>query len=262
MIAKTAKIHASAIIEKGAIIKENAFIGPFCYIGANVKVGEGTILRSHVVINGHTNIGKNNYIYQFSSIGEANQDLKYSNEPMRVEIGDNNQIRESVTIHRGTLKGGGITKIGSNSLFMINVHIAHDCIIGNNCIFANNVILGGHVTVDNFVVIGGLTAIHQWCTIGTHVMIGGCSGIVKDIPPYILAQGNHATPFGINSKGLRKRGFSNESLYAIYTAYKLLYRSGKKLNEVKPKIKDLAEKFNEIQPFYNFFDRSTRGVIR
>ncbi|MDU3078036.1 MAG: acyl-ACP--UDP-N-acetylglucosamine O-acyltransferase, partial [Mixta calida] len=152
MIDATAVIHPSSIIEEGAVIGARVHIGPFCYIGANVEIGEGTVLKSHVVVNGHTRIGKDNIITQFASIGEVNQDLKYAGEPTRVEIGDRNSIRESVTIHRGTVQGGGVTRIGSDNLLMVNAHIAHDCIIGNRCIFANNATLGGHVTVDDFAI--------------------------------------------------------------------------------------------------------------
>lgn len=262
MIDQTAIIHPSSVIGKNAIIGANVHIGPFCYIGSNVNIGNGTILTSHVVVNGHTRIGENNHIYQFASIGEVNQDLKYHGEPTRVEIGDRNCIRESVTIHRGTIQDNGITTVGNDNLLMINAHIAHDCIVGNYCIFANNVTLGGHVTIDDFTIIGGMTAIHQWCTIGSHVMIGGCSGVNQDVPPYIMAQGNHAMPFGINIEGLKRRGFSKEALYAIRYAYKLLYRSGKTLDQVRPEIAMLAKQYREVQLFYDFFARSTRGLIR
>ena len=262
MIDATAVIHPSSIVEEGAIIGARVHIGPFCYIGANVEIGEGTVLKSHVVVNGHTRIGKDNIITQFASIGEVNQDLKYAGEPTRVEIGDRNSIRESVTIHRGTVQGGGVTRIGSDNLLMVNAHIAHDCIIGNRCIFANNATLGGHVTVDDFAIIGGMTAVHQFCIIGAHVMVGGCSGVAQDVPPYVIAQGNHATPFGINIEGLKRRGFDKEALHAIRAAYKLLYRSGRTLDEVKPEIEALAEKYTEVKPFYDFFARSTRGLIR
>jgi len=152
----------------------------------------GTELKSHVVINGYTKIGQDNKIYQFASIGEDNQDLKYQGEPTRTEIGDRNRIRESVTIHRGTVQGSNVTRIGSDNLLMINAHIAHDCQIGDHCILANNATLGGHVQIDDYVIIGGMTAVHQFCVIGSHAMIGGCSGVAQDVPPYFIAQGNHA----------------------------------------------------------------------
>ncbi|PKH22808.1 acyl-[acyl-carrier-protein]--UDP-N-acetylglucosamine O-acyltransferase [Enterobacterales bacterium CwR94] len=262
MIDQTAVIHPSAIVEDGAIIGAGVHIGPFCLVGANVEIGEGTVLKSHVVVNGHTRIGKDNTIYQFASVGEANQDLKYAGEPTRVEIGDRNRIRESVTVHRGTTQGGGLTKIGSDNLLMVNAHVAHDCVVGNRCILANNATMAGHVTLDDFVIIGGMTAIHQFCTIGSHVMVGGCSGVAQDVPPYVIAQGNHATPFGVNIEGLKRRGFAKETIHAIRNAYKLLYRSGKTLDEAKLEIAELANEHAEVQPFSDFFARSTRGLIR
>ena len=170
MTDKTAYIHPSAIVEEGAVIGAGAHIGPFCYIGSQVEIGEGTVLKSHVVVNGVTKIGRDNTIYQFATIGEVNQDLKYAGEPTRTEIGDRNSIRESVTIHRGTTQGGNLTKIGDDNLLMVNAHVAHDCVIGNRCILANNATLGGHVHIDDFAIIGGMTAIHQFCVIGAHVM--------------------------------------------------------------------------------------------
>ncbi|MBG6240976.1 MAG: acyl-ACP--UDP-N-acetylglucosamine O-acyltransferase [Candidatus Symbiopectobacterium sp. Dall1.0] len=262
MIDQTAFIHPSAIVEDGAIIGARVHIGPFCYVGSHVEIGEGTVLKSHVVVNGITKIGRDNEIYQFSSIGEVNQDLKYAGEPTRVEIGDRNRIRESVTIHRGTEQGGGLTKVGSDNLLMINTHIAHDCVIGNRCILANNATLGGHVEVDDFAIIGGMTAVHQFCVIGAHVMVGGCSGVAQDVPPYVIAQGNHATPFGLNIEGLKRRGFEKETQQAIRNAYKLLYRSGRTLEEVKPEIEALAKDHPAVQAFIDFFARSTRGIIR
>ena len=262
MIDPTAFIHPSAIVEDGAVIGAGVHIGPFCYVGSQVEIGEGTVLKSHVVVNVITKIGRYNEIYQFSSIGEVNQDLKYAGEPTRVEIGDRNRIRESVTIHRGTAQGGNLTKVGSDNLLMINAHIAHDCVIGNRCIFANNATLGGHVTVDDFAIIGGMTAVHQFCVIGAHVMVGGCSGVAQDVPPYVIAQGNHATPFGLNIEGLKRRGFEKESLHAIRNAYKILYRSGKTLEEAKPEIAELAKQHPAVQLFVDFFERSTRGIIR
>jgi UDP-N-acetylglucosamine acyltransferase len=261
-IDKTAIIHSSSIIEDGAIIKANVKIGPFCHIGADVEIGEGTVLNSHVVVNGLTKIGKENHIFQFVTIGEINQDLKYNNEPTRTEIGDRNHIRESVTIHRGTVQGGGLTKIGSDNLFMVNAHIAHDCIIGDHCILANNATLGGHVTIDDYAIIGGMTAVHQFCNIGAHAMVGGCSGVAQDVPPYVIAQGNHATPFGLNIEGLKRRGFSKESMQAIRKAYKFLYRSQLSFDEARTQIIELAKQHVELNRFVKLFEHSTRGIIR
>ncbi|MGJ3354289.1 acyl-ACP--UDP-N-acetylglucosamine O-acyltransferase [Providencia sp. Je.9.19] len=265
MIDKTAYIHPSSVVEDGAIIGANVHIGPFCYIGADVEIGEGTELKSHIVINGHTKIGRDNVVFQFASIGEINQDLKYQGEPTRVEIGDRNRIRESVTIHRGTTQGGGLTKVGDDNLLMVNVHIAHDCLIGNRCIIANNGTLGGHVTLGDFAIIGGMTAVHQFCQIGAHVMVGGCSGVAQDVPPYVIAQGNHATPFGLNLEGLKRRGFDKESLHAIRNAYKTLYRSGKSLEEAREEIAGMAKNNSHVQVFSDFLEESAqskRGIIR
>jgi UDP-N-acetylglucosamine acyltransferase len=262
VIDQSAFIHPSAIVEDGAVIGAGVHIGPFCYVGAEVEIGDGTELKSHVVVNGVTKIGRDNRIFQFASIGEINQDLKYAGEPTRVEVGDRNNIRESVTIHRGTAQGGGVTRVGSDNLLMVNVHIAHDCVVGNRCILANNATLGGHVSIDDFAIIGGMTAVHQFCVIGAHVMVGGCSGVAQDVPPFVIAQGNHATPFGINIEGLKRRGFDKEALQAIRRAYKLLYRSGKPLEESQPEIAALAEEFPVVKPMSDFFARSTRGIIR
>lgn len=258
----TAMIHPTSIVETGAKIHGNVKIGPFCCIGANVEIDEGTVIHSHVVINGITKIGKDNQIYQFASIGEVNQDLKYKNEPTQTLIGDRNIIRENVTIHRGTTQGCGITEIGNDNLFMINTHIAHDCRIGSRCILANNVTLGGHIIIDDFAIIGGLTAIHQFCIIGAHAMVGGCSGVVQDVPPYVIAQGNHATAFGINIEGLKRRGFSKESIQILRLCYKILYRSQLSFNEAHNEIAELAQNHPEVDQFLKFFKQSTRGIIR
>lgn len=262
MIDQTAFIHPSAIVEEGAVIGAGVHIGPFCHVGSQVEIGEGTFLKSHVVVNGITRIGRENQIYPFATLGEVNQDLKYAGEPTRVEIGDRNRIRESVTVHRGTVQGGGLTKVGNDNLLMVNTHVAHDCVIGNRCILANNATLGGHVSIDDFAIIGGMTAVHQFCIIGAHVMVGGCSGVAQDVPPYVIAQGNHASPFGLNIEGLKRRGFEKDALHAIRAAYKILYRSGKTLEEAKPEIEALAQQHPAVQLFMDFFARSTRGIIR
>lgn len=262
MIHPSAKIHPSSIIEEGAKIGENVVIGPFCLIGSNVEIGKGTILHSHIVINGITQIGEDNEIFQFASIGEVNQDLKYQNEPTKTIIGHRNRIRESVTIHRGTVQGGGVTRIGDDNLLMINAHIAHDCKIKNRCILANNATLAGHVELDDFVIVGGMSAIHQFVIVGAHVMLGGGSMVSQDVPPYVMAQGNHAQPFGVNIEGLKRRGFDKPTLHAIRNVYKLIYRSGKTLDEVMPEIEQYAQTESAISFFLDFFKRSTRGIIR
>ncbi|QCP52617.1 acyl-ACP--UDP-N-acetylglucosamine O-acyltransferase [Trinickia violacea] len=262
MIHETAVIHPSAIIEEGAVIGARVRIGPYCCIEGNVEIGEGTVLKAHVVVSGHTRIGRDNTVYPFATIGEENQDLKYAGEATFVEIGDRNRIRESVTIHRGTVQGGGLTKVGNDNLLMVNAHVAHDCVVADHCILANNATLAGHVTLDDYVIVGGMCAVHQFCSIGAHVMVGGCSGIAQDVPPYVIAQGNHASPKGVNTIGLERRGFSKDAIQAIREAYKVLYRSGKTLEEAKPEIARIAEAQPEVRPFYDFLSRSTRGLIR
>ncbi|SNC58320.1 acyl-ACP--UDP-N-acetylglucosamine O-acyltransferase [Sodalis endosymbiont of Henestaris halophilus] len=262
MIDQSAFIHPSAIVEESAIIHADVHVGPFCVIGPQVEIGARTVLKSHVVVNGITQIGEDNHIYPFAFLGDVNQDLKYAGEPTRVEIGHRNKIRESVTIHRGTIQGGEVTRVGSDNLLMVNAHVAHDCKVGNRCIMANNATLGGHVALDDYAIIGGMTAVHQFCVIGAHVMIGGCSGVSQDVPPFVIAQGNHATPLGLNIEGLKRRGFNSAALHAIRAAYKILYRSGKTLDEAKPELEALAQKHQVINTFLDFLSRSQRGIIR
>lgn len=262
MIHSTAFITSGSIIETGAIIGANVHIGPFCYIGAGVEIGSGSVLTSHVVMNGLTCIGRNNHISQFCSIGEVNQDLKYRGEPTRVEIGDGNCIREKTTIHRGTIQGVGVTRIGNNNLLMENNHIGHDCVIGSHCTFAHNVILGGHVEVDDYTDLGVMAAIHQFCIIGTRVKAGNGACIVQDIPPYVLAQGNRARPSERDSDDMEQQGFSIEARNAISLAYQLIYSSGKSIDEIKERLAMLAIKSPILLPFTEFFRRSSRGIIR
>lgn len=262
MIDQSAFVHSSAIVEEGAILHAGVHVGPFCIIGPQVEIGARTVLKSHVVVNGITCIGEDNQIYPFASLGEVNQDLKYAGEPTRVEIGHRNRIRESGTVHRGTIQGGEVTRIGSDNLLMVNAHIAHDCTVGDRCIMANNATLGGHVVLDDYAIIGGMTAVHQFCLIGAHVIVGGCSGVAQDVPPFVIAQGNHATPFGLNIEGLKRRGFDRTALYAIRAAYKIIYRSGKTLDEAKQELEALAKERQVIHTVLNFLSRSQRGIIR
>ncbi|CAH0534224.1 Acyl-[acyl-carrier-protein]--UDP-N-acetylglucosamine O-acyltransferase [Vibrio stylophorae] len=262
MIDSTAQIHPTALIAENVKIGANVKIGPFCVIESDVEIGAGTEIMSHVVIKGPTTIGQDNRIFQFASIGEGCQDLKYAGEPTRLEIGDRNTIRESVTMHRGTVQDQGLTKVGSDNLFMVNAHIAHDCFVGDRCIFANNATLGGHVKVGDHVIIGGMSAVHQFCVVGSHSMIGGGSAVVQDVPPYLMAQGNHCAPFGVNIEGLKRRGFDKPTLHAIRRAYKAIYRSGRQLDEVKQELIEQAKEFPELDLFNQFFAQSTRGIIR
>lgn len=255
-------IHQTAIIDSTAVIADNVKIGPFSVIGPKVEIGEGTEIASHVVINGPTKIGKNNRIFQFASIGEEPQDKKFHGEDTLLEIGDNNLIRESVTINRGTVQGGGITRLGSNNWIMAYVHIAHDCIIGNDNIFANNASLAGHVIIDDFVILGGFTLISQFNYMGSHSFSAMGSVISRNVPPYILVSGHMAKPFGINAEGLRRRNFSDIQIKNIRQAYKVLYRSGLKLEEAELRIDGIEQESDEISLLADFLKKQEGGIIR
>ncbi len=255
-------IHSTAIIDPTAVIADKVTIGPYSVIGSNVEIGEGCEIQSHVVIKGPTKIGCNNKIYQFSSIGEDPQDKKYHGEPTLLEIGDNNLIRESVTINRGTVQGGGITKIGSNNWIMAYVHIAHDCIIGDDNILANNASLAGHVIIDDFVILGGFTLISQFKYMGSHSFSAMGSVISRNVPPYVLVSGHMAKPVGINIEGLKRRQFSPQQIKNIRHAYKLLYRSSLKIEQARQQILELSQENNELSVLIDFLDKQEGGVIR
>jgi UDP-N-acetylglucosamine acyltransferase len=253
-------IHPTAIVEPGAKLAPDVQVGPYSIIGPEVEIDSGTVVGPHVVINGRTRIGKHNHIYQFASVGEANQDKKYSGEPTETVIGDNNVIREFVTIHRGTAQDRGRTEIGDDNLLMAYVHVAHDCVIGDHCILANNATLAGHVVLEDWVILGGFTGIHQFCRIGSHAFTAIGAAVTKDIPPYLMADGQPVVPRGLNSEGLRRRGFSAEDIQTIKKAYKLLYRSQLTLNEALERIEALDAPL--LRPFVEFIRQSERGIIR
>jgi UDP-N-acetylglucosamine acyltransferase len=255
-------IHQTAIIDPSAVIADNVKIGPFSVIGPKVEIGEGTEIASHVVINGPTKIGKNNRIFQFASIGEEPQDKKFHGEDTTLEIGDNNLIRESVTINRGTVQGGGVTRLGSNNWIMAYVHIAHDCIIGNDNIFANNASLAGHVIIDDFVILGGFTLISQFNYMGSHSFSAMGSVISRNVPPYVLVSGHMAKPFGINVEVLRRRNFTDLQIKNIRQAYKFLYRSGLKLEEAEIRIENIKQESDEISLLSDFLKNQEGGIIR
>ncbi|ALO34336.1 UDP-N-acetylglucosamine O-acyltransferase [Colwellia sp. MT41] len=255
-------IHPQAIIEPGAVIGENVTIGPWTYIAGNVVIGDNCEISSHVVINGPTRLGKGNRIFQFASIGEDCQDLKYAGEPTELVIGDNNTFRESCTIHRGTIQDNSITQIGSNNLFMAYTHVAHDCVVGSHCIFANNASIAGHVHVGDHAIIGGMVGVHQFCHIGAHSFIAGNALILKDVPAYVMASGQPAKPFGLNSEGLRRRGFSNDTILTIKRAYKIMYRQGLSVAEALNKISEMPAQSSELQLFCDSIKTSNRGIIR
>lgn len=255
-------IHEQAIIEDGAIIGDNVTIGPWTYVSKNVVIGDNCHISANVVINGPTKIGKGNRIFQFASIGEDCQDLKYAGEATELIIGDNNVFRESCTIHRGTIQDQGITQIGNNNLFMAYTHVAHDCMVGNNCILANNASIAGHVHVGDYAILGGMTGVHQFCHIGAHSFIAATSLILKDVPPYVMASGNAAKPFGLNSEGLKRRGFSSETIRGIKQAYRKVYRQSLTIEEALIEIKDNIESSDELTLFTDFIQSSSRGIIR
>ena len=257
-----AKIHPTAIIDPSAQLDSSVEVGAYTVIGADVKIDAGTRILSHVSISGPTTIGKNNQIFQFSSLGEAPQDKKYKGEPTLLEIGDNNTIREFCTFNRGTVQDKGTTKIGNDNWIMAYVHIAHDCQIGNNTIFANNSSLAGHVDVYDYAILGGFTLIHQFCKIGSHVITAVGSVVFKDIPPYVTAAGYDAKPHGINSEGLKRRGFSADSILQIKRAYKTLYRNSLTLEEAKVELSAMQVQAPEIGLLTDFLNVSTRGIVR
>ncbi len=256
------KIHPTAIIDSKAELDSSVEVGAYTMIGAGVKVGANTRIGSHVVLKGPTIIGKNNQIFQFSSLGEQPQDKKYDNEPTTLEIGDNNTIREFCTFNRGTIQDKGKTKIGNDNWIMAYVHIAHDCQIGNNTIFANNASLAGHVDVHDYAILGGFTLIHQFCKIGAHVITAVNTVVFKDIPPYVTAAGYDAKPHGINAEGLKRRGFSADTIMQIKRAYKALYRNNLTLEEAKIELVEMQKNCNEIALLTDFLNVSTRGIVR
>ncbi|MCK5818075.1 MAG: acyl-ACP--UDP-N-acetylglucosamine O-acyltransferase [Psychromonas sp.] len=261
MVKLQSQIHPTAIIHKSAIVGKNVNIGPYSIIGARVEIGDDCWIAPHVVINGPTKMGRNNKIFQFSSIGEDCQDLKYAGEETFLEIGENNVFRESCTIHRGTVQDKGITRIGNNNLLMAYVHVAHDCILGNNIILSNNATLAGHIKLANNVIVGGLSALHQFTRVGEFAMIGGCSAVNKDVPPYFLITGNPAKTLGINSIGLKRSGFSSKAIMEIKRVYKILCRNGNTLENAKLQIAEKLASCPELQSLYDFICEGNRGII-
>ena len=255
-------IHSTAIVDSKAQLASDVEIGAYSIIGPDVKIDRGTRVGPHVVINGHTTIGKNNQIFQFSSLGEVPQDKKYQNEPTQLEIGNNNTIREFCTFNRGTAQDKGITKIGDNNWIMAYVHIAHDCHVRNNTIMANNSSLAGHVDIYDYAILGGFTLVHQFCKVGEHVITAVGSVVFKDIPPYVTASGYDAQPHGINAEGLKRRGFSADSITNIKRAYKTLYRQSLTLEEAKLALSEQVLSAPELQILIDFLSISTRGIVR
>lgn len=256
------KIHQTAIVDKGAQIDEGVEIGPYSIIGPDVKIGKNTVIGPHVVIEGHTQIGEGCHILQFCSIGAPPQDFKYKGEKTSLVIGGFNVIREFVTIHRATAAGDSLTAIGSHNMIMSYCHVAHNCKLGSHIVMANAATLAGHVRVEDYVVIGGLSGIHQFTNIGAHCIIGGASAVVKDVPPYTMAAGNHAKLFGLNLIGLKRRNFSEETIKALKKAYQTVFRSQLLLEEALSKTQREAESIPEVKHFVEFIRESQRGTCR
>lgn len=255
-------IDPHAIVAPQAELAADVAVGPFSVIGPEVRIGPGTVVGPHVVVTGRTTIGANNHIYQFASLGDAPQDKKYAGEPTRLEIGDRNVFRESCTINRGTAHDKAVTRIGSDNLFMAYSHVAHDCSVGSNTVFANCASLGGHVEIGDWVILGGLTAVHQFCKIGAHAFLAGGAIVTRDVPPYVMVAGNPSVPHAVNSEGLKRRGFTEEQIRSIREAYRTVYRSDLKLSEALERLEPAARERLELRLFVDFIRSSTRSIIR
>jgi UDP-N-acetylglucosamine acyltransferase len=255
-------IDSKAIVDINADLADDVKIGPFSIIGADVEIDSGTVIGPHVVIKGPVSIGKDNRIYQFSSIGEDPQDRKYANEITRLEIGDRNTIREFVTMHRGTQQDHSLTKIGNDNLFMAYTHVAHDCVVGNKVIMANGASLAGHVHLGNNAILGGFTLVHQFTQIGEYSFSAMGSAVTQDIPPFVMVGGRPTRPHGINSVGMERNGVSPEVVRKIRKAYKILYKSNLRLEDAIEEIEDLAGESDEVSTMVSFLRNVTRGILR
>jgi len=258
----SAEVHPSAIVDRSARLAPGVSVGPYSIIGAQVEIGEATWIGAHVVLDGRTRIGRNNKIFHFSSIGAPPQDKKYAGEDTAVEIGDNNTLREYVTINRGTALDVGVTRVGDENWIMAYVHFAHDCQIGSHTIFANACELAGHVTVGDWAIFGATTLVHQFVHIGAHAFTGMGTYLPQDLPPFVTAAGNMARPYGINSEGLKRRGFSPDAIAGLKRAYRTLYRSGLGLEEARRELEAQVGQCPQVREILDFLARSKRGIIR
>tara|TARA_B110000495_G_C22995236_1_gene586641 strand:- start:402 stop:1187 length:786 start_codon:yes stop_codon:yes gene_type:complete len=256
------KIHPTALIHPKSKLHPSVKIGAYSVIGKNVEIGEGSEVGNFVTLAGNTSIGKENKIYHYCSLGEVPQDKKFNNEKTFLKIGNGNTIREFCSFNLGTVGGSGITKIGNNNWLMAYVHIAHDCILGDEIILANNSSLAGHVEISDYAILGGFTLVHQFCKLGAHIMTAVGTVIFKDVPPYVIAAGYNAKPNGINLEGLRRRGFSNQCISEIKKAYKIIYREGNTIDSAKELLMKLAKTSIEINLYVDFINKSDRGLIR
>ena len=255
-------IDPRAIVSPKAELAADVIVGPYSVIGDDVKIGAGTWIGPHAVIKGPTTLGAGNKVFQFASIGDAPQDLKYKGEPTRLEIGDHNVFREFTTMNRGTVTGGGVTSIGSENLFMAYTHVAHDCHVGNKCVMANYATLGGHVHLGDWVIMGGYSGVHQFTKVGAHAFLGNNAAVTRDVPPYVMAVGTPAVPHSINSEGLKRRGFSPEQIRNLKNAYRVLYRSDMKLADAVEELRARVANQPELRIFVDFIGESTRSLVR
>lgn len=255
-------IHPTAIIDPKAELAADVQVGPYSIIGPNVRIGAGTVIASHVVIKGPTTIGERNRIFQFASVGEDCQDKKYRGEPTRLEIGDDNVIREHCTLHRGTVQDQGLTRLGNNNLLMATVHVAHDCVIGNDCVIANTTGIAGHVHLGDGVILGGMTGVHQFCRIGAYAMTAGCSLVLKDIPAFVMVGGNPATARSMNFEGMRRRGWDADVIASLRRAYKTVYRQGLTLEQALRELEPRTADSEPMRLFVESLRTSDRGITR
>jgi len=255
-------IDPRAIIAPDAELGADVEVGAYTIIGPGVRIGAGCWIGPHAVINGPTTLGRDNKVFQFASVGDAPQDRKYRGEPTRLEVGDGNVFREFCSINRGTAAGRGVTKIGDDNLFMAYSHVAHDCIVGSHCVMSNCTALAGHVQLSDWVILSGYAGVHQFCKIGAHVFLANNAAVTRDVPPYVMVAGTPAEPRGVNSEGLKRRGFSPEQITNIRSAYRLLYRSGLKLVAATEQLQALAADHPELQPFVQFLAASERSIVR
>ena len=255
-------IHPTAVVDPGAELEPDVEIGPFAVIGPEVRIGSGTRIGPHAVVRGPTRIGRDNRIFQFASVGEDPQDKKYDGERTWLEMGDRNQVREFATLHRGTVQDQGVTRIGDDNLFMAYTHVAHDCRIGNQVIMANAASLGGHVEIQDCAILGGFTIVHQFCRIGAHGFCAMGSVLTKDVPPYTTVGGHPAEPHGINAEGLRRRGFTAETILSIKRAYRALYMANLRTDEALERIREMAGTTPELVPLVDFILAGNRGFVR
>ena len=262
----TGTIHPSAIVDPAAKLHETVSVGPYAIIGPHVTIGAGSVIGAHCIIDGYTTIGQENTFYRFCSIGGMPQDKKYAGEPTELEIGDRNMVREYVTMNTGTVQDVGVTRIGSDNWIMAYVHIAHDCQVGSHTILANGVQMGGHVHIGDWAIVGGLAAVHQFGKIGAHSMVGGSSALHMDVPPFVMGSGNPCVPVGINSEGLKRRGFSAQAISSLREGYKIIYRRGLSLDQAREQLRTLQTSEPEgaaaLQTLIAFLESSSRGIIR